>query len=395
MKFIAGLLTTALLLGIIVWGGFNVHAYLFKPPSDAPTGKYTFEVTKGDTIQDVANQMAQDNVVRSSNTLVLWEKIDSISNLQTGTYTLQLNNPSPQEILNKIQTQSRQISKRKTNNQRESVQITFPEGENLKEMMFKISQRGVAEYDELITYAQNPQNFDRDTYEFLPQPLDCDYGNFKKCALYYPEGYLYPDTYKFFVDSTPQEVYAKFLNNFQNKVWSQVKDQVNSRDSFYDTVTLASVLEMETGRPKEGVNPDNQETLTKERRIMADVFQNRTEKKMKWQTDVSAEYGLSYVEEEKLITPRLCQQTLDIDNCVNLDNPQLQNQYNTYYDAGPPIGPLSNPRLANIQAALNPIDNDNLYFVSDATGKKYFAKTNAGHQQNIQKVQQINQKLED
>ena len=70
---------------------------------------------------------------------------------------------------------------------------------------------------EFLDFAKEPANFDKQKYPFLPKPLDCAYGNIQNCAKYYPEGYLYPDTYQFFLESTITEVYDKMLTNLKLK----------------------------------------------------------------------------------------------------------------------------------------------------------------------------------
>jgi len=105
---------------------------------------------------------------------------------------------------------------------------------------------------------------------------------------------------------------------------------------------------------------------------------------MKWRSDVTAEYGHGR---------KLCQQTFEVENCIYLSDPLAQNLYNTYNVKGYPIGPVTNPQFYNVKAALNPIDNDNLYFVSDAIGRKYFSETEAEFNQSIEKVKQINRDL--
>ena len=117
---------------------------------------------------------------------------------------------------------------------------------------------------------------------------------------------------------------------------------------------------------------------------MAGTFFNRLDENMKWQSDPTGSYwsGKSF-----------CQQTLkSLDNCIYLDSPEAQNQYNTYNLKDYPIAPIANPQLDNILAAINPEKSDYLFFVSDAEGRKYFAKSNLEHEENIARAQQKNSK---
>ena len=281
--------------------------------------------------------------------------------------------------------------------QREAVNITFKEGETAETAFVKLANSGVVDLETIREFSKNPSNFDRETYPFLPSPLSCTYGDITGgCALYYSEGYIYPDTYAFFKDSTPNEVYAKFFNNFRNKVWNQL-DTKPAADEFQQAVIMASVIEKETGRPKAGVNSSNLDEVNQERRTMSGVFYNRIDRGMKWQSDVTVEYGQQSVSgsapDISIETRRLCQQTLTIDNCLFLDSPEVQTGYNTYKNQGYPVAPVTSPQFDNIFAALNPTPKDNIFFLSDATGKKYFYSNNASFEAGIVEIQRINRSL--
>ena len=131
---------------------------------------------------------------------------------------------------------------------------------------------------------------------------------------------------------------------------------------------------------------------------MAQVFYNRTAVNMKWQSDVTAEYGQFSIQTQAdgkkvFVKRKLCQQTFTVENCLYLDSPEIATKYNAY-QVNIPIAPVTNPQYDNIYAALNPIDNDYIYFVSDVSGKKYFSTTEAEFNQSIVNVQKINRELE-
>jgi UPF0755 protein len=396
-KAIVYLILTGIVLSVAGYFGFNFYSQFYGVPGDIPTGEYTFQVESGDTLSQVGAKLEEDNVINSTTGLVWMERFNPISALQEGEYKIVLNQDDPVSILDKIDEESRRIQAVKAEAaKRPAVTVTFKEGEPLDEVMFKLDQAGVTDYEELAKFAKNPENFDRETYEFLPEPLDCEYGDIKKCAKYYPEGYLYPDTYQFFEDSTPEEAFNRMLSNFNTRVWQNVKDDVGDRD-FHEVMILASVLEKETGRPAKGVSDANRAEVNEERRNMAQVFYNRNEIGMKWQSDITAEYGQFEVDTEKgeFTKRKLCQQTFRIENCIALiNNPDIENLYNGYYISGFPVGPMTNPQFDNVFAALNPIDNNYLFFVSDLTGKKYFSSSDAEHQATIVRVQGINAELE-
>jgi UPF0755 protein len=382
-KFSIITIILVIILGVLGFTGFNFYNQFYGVPKDAPKGDYSFEVKQGQTLSDLADKLVTDKVINNKGGFLLMARLNPIDSLQGGTYTISLDNSTPEQILELINVETANIATEKAKNKKPTVKITIREGLTMDQIFALLDEKSVTKATEMAEYAKDPTNFDRALYPFLPQPLTCTYGDPKTCAKYYPEGYLYPNTYEFFVPSTPKEVYTKLLNSFNDSVWSKVKNNLNGKD-FTKAVIMASVLEKETGRPKFGVSDKNRDEVNIERQNMSQVFYNRLEKGMKWQSDVTAEYGYGR---------KLCQQTLKIDNCLFLDSPDAQTKYSTYLNIGYPIAPVTSPQYDNVFAVLNPIPNSFIYFVSDATGKKYFSTTEREFNQSIQNVKKINRDL--
>jgi UPF0755 protein len=375
---IAALIVVSI-LGLVA---FNLNQQINSFPSDSPKGKYSLAVESGQTLSELAPKLEADKVVTSSGGLLFQARVNNTQPLLAGEYELTVP-AKPVNLLAELDAQTEQkIQAAASAPKLPTVAVTFREGLNLDSMFKILDEQGITKIQDLREYAQKPENFDRSKYPFLPEPLSCQYGNIKTCAKYYPEGYAYPDTYNFFKPSTPAEIFEKMFQNFNRKVWSQVRSQASGKD-FQKVIITASVLEKETGRPR-GITDQNRDELQTERRIIAGVFENRNELGMKWQSDPTAEYGQDR---------KLCQQTRKIDNCLFLDDPLVINKYNTYEVVGYPIGPISSPQLANIQAALEPQTTDYLYFVADLIGKKYFASNEAGQAQVIRQVNAVNSQL--
>lgn len=391
-----------IIVSIVGYFGYDVYTQVYLAPRDLKAGNYSIEILPGEGISQIASKLEKKGVVRSRFGLILANQLGKRYTFLAGEYNLNIKKgDTPQIILQKMSEISQQIAATSNkNNLRKTVTLTFKEGNTLDKIAFLLEKEGVISYEDFTNFSKNPDNFDRKTYPFLPEPLDCEYGDIKTCAKYYPEGYLYPDTYEFFVNSTPTEVYAKFFDNFRKKVWNVLSEEDKNSDlNFQDAIILASVLEKETGRPAKGVNDANKDEVNQERRNMAQVFRNRTAIKMKWRSDVTAEYGQFEIKEEAdgtktFVAKKLCQQTFTIENCLFLDNPDIQNKYNTYFVDTAPIGPVTSPQFDNIFASLNPTPNKYLFFVSDITGKKYFSQTEAQFNQSIRDVQAINRNLE-
>ena len=373
---------TLSILVIFAFFGFQTYSFYYNPPSNSPTGSFEFTIPKGQTFKETAIKLASDKVTTSDSVLNFHERFNPINNLQTGKFTLQLP-AKPEAIIIQIQTQNQEIIKKiAKENQRISVNLTFREGIRLDDIIKILDENQVATKKELEEFVRDSNNFDRKAFPFLPKPLSCSYGDLSTCAKYYPEGYLYPDTYSFFKPSKPSEIFNKIFRNFENKVWQKIEPKIGNK-TLEKVLIMASVIEKESGRPIGGVNKNNLEEVNKERKLIASTFYNRIEIGQKWESDPTGTYWSGKT---------FCQQTLkNLENCIYLDSPEAQNQYNTYIVKNYPIAPITSPQLDNIMAALEPIDSEFLFFVSDAGGKKYFAKTNAEHENNIAKVQIANE----
>ena len=345
-------------------------------------GQYTIEVKSGDNLAIVGEKLAQDNVVNQSLSLPIIAQTKPKWNLQKGSYTLQLP-ASPSGILEQLQVQSQELAnKSQAQVNKTSLKIIFKEGDTLDDIISKVVQGGLTTETDMIKTAQDTAMFGTE-FGFLAPSLKCQYGDLKNCAKYYLEGYLYPDTYEFYSPSSAKEIYSKMLKNFDRKVWQKITTKPTP-ESFAKIINMASVIERETGRPIEGVNKNNQDQVSKEKKTMAGVFLNRLEENMNWQSDPTVTYGTG---------KSLCQQTLKSQkNCLYINSEEVKTKYNTYANVGYPIAPTTNPTWSSIEAVLEPIKNDYLFFVSDASGQKYFAQSNTQHESNIAKVEKINQK---
>lgn len=170
------------------------------------------------------------------------------------------------------------------------------------------------------------------------------------------EGYLFPDTYKFFVDSTPAQVIGKMLENFDTRFSASLRSDLEKQDrSVFDMLTLASIVEREL-------------RTDRDRARAADLFMRRMEIGMALQSDATVNYvtGKS--------TPRASSADIQIDS-----------PYNTYKYRGLPPGPIGNPSLSAIRATVNPEANEYFYFLSAPDGTTYWGRTLDEHNANVAK----------
>lgn len=171
------------------------------------------------------------------------------------------------------------------------------------------------------------------------------------------EGYLFPDTYNFRLDSTPDDVLTTLLTTFQDRVQPESITEADQMGlTLHQVITIASIVE------REAVLPD-------ERPIIASVYYNRIRQGMPLQADPTVQYELG---ETGNWWPELTPEDI-----------QQNGRYNTYLNPDLPPGPICNPSLASIEAALRPAQTDYLYFVARGDGSHAFAVTAEEHQQNV------------
>ena len=181
------------------------------------------------------------------------------------------------------------------------------------------------------------------------------------------EGTLLPETYSFPRGATREQVIQRMQNAHRRavqEIWDRRSSEVpvNSPEQL---VTLASIVEKETGRADE-------------RSRVAAVFVNRIRQKIKLQSDPTIIYGL--VGGKGTLGRPI--------NRTEIDQPT---PYNTYVITGLPPGPIANPGRASLEATANPSRTKELFFVADGTGGHAFAENLAQHQQNVAKLRQFEQ----
>jgi UPF0755 protein len=329
LKIIIG---TIVLLASLLLLAFSYYIYELTPISNDNT-MIEVEIPKGSTGNKVGNILKSNNLIRDINVFKLYLKIHNVNTINYGTY--KLNKTMGVKKLVDI------ISSGKAANS--DMKLLFKEGLNM---------RGIAK-----VIANNTNNSEEDVFNLLKDTTYIDSlineywfltDDIKNKAIYYPlEGYLAPNTYQFVgKDVTVKEIFKTMLDQ-TNKILTPYKDQIKGY-TVHQFLTLASIVE------SEGVNDED-------RAKIASVFYNRLNKKMSFGSCVTACYATK------------------TDNCISSNvNTKYNSPYNTYLSnmAGKlPIGPVSNPGVASIEATINPADTNDLYFLADKNKNTYFFKT--------------------
>jgi UPF0755 protein len=328
-------------------------------PSNSPK-EYQFEVNSKSTYAILAKEFKDKNIIH--NEFIFLRQANDYSFPAIGKYKLTLPNKS-QNILDQIKKNSEKIIEE---SKITTFKILIKEGATIDDIINTFESKGRISRTEAENYLKDINNFDKNKFSYLPQPLECNYGNVKECAKYLIEGYIYPATYEFDKKSTFASNIESILNQSSKKFSSL------PRVPTYQEVIKASVIEKESGFGNRSPK-DKQvlEILNNERKDIASVLYNRNSKGMKWQVNPSTTYGTDM---------RLCETTIKIENCKSLDDPEIvSNKYNAY-QVNIPIGPISNPSFDSLLAALNPNTSEYLFFIADKNGATRFAKTFADFQ---------------
>jgi UPF0755 protein len=216
----------------------------------------------------------------------------------------------------------------------------FDTPQNLYDVIFNITKRPVS-YAVLI-----PEGFTKKQVAERVSKYVRDFDQ-KKFLASSSEGYLFPDTYYFFKFSSTEEV----LKEMQDKFYSETFKKFGKTPTREDII-VASILEREARDPND-------------MKIIAGIYYNRLKVGMPLQVDATVLYGQGAWKERTLY-----------------HDLKHDSDYNTYLNQGLPIGPISNPGLSSLDAAMNPTKTDYLYYLTGKDGKMYFAKDFTTHVKN-------------
>ena len=224
------------------------------------------------------------------------------------------------------------------------VPLTFREGLTIREMAQLFESKGLGSAKDFSTQAS-----DADLIRKLdPAAKDL-------------EGYLFPDTYAMTRHTTAAQLVPRMVAGFEKALAPEIWSAAEGRGlSLRELVTLASIVEKETGK-------------SEERPLVAAVYSNRLKIGMPLQCDPTVIYALERAHR--------------YDGNLTRENMQIDSPYNTYRYPGLPPGPIANPGRASLEAAAHPADVPYLYFVARGDGSHAFAATLDEHNRNVNEFQ--------
>ena len=329
------LLSAAIWLLIIVAIGTTLGRMLWVCAADVlafgrEDKEVIISVTAEDTMDSIAQKLKEAGLVRYPKLFLLYADLtDAEEDITTGTFTL--------NTIYDYHALVNQMSPR--SGARAVVEdVLIPEGYNCRQIFALLEEKGVCTAAELKAY-----QVQSDYWFLVGSNSDAEYPL---------EGFLFPDTYDFYISDSPKGVFRRFLARFDDIFTDELKAYVqSSKYSLYEIMIVASMIEKESAGSSENYD-------------ISSVIYNRLNNAAAHPylnidaTIVYAQGGYSEV--------------------INKD---LDSPYNTYKYKGLPPTPICNPSLLSIQAALAPTDTKYYYYALDpSTGLHHFSKTYAEHQ---------------
>jgi len=294
---------------------------LFVPVS--PTGQKFVLLRPGYSTRRIAAELKSAKVIRSEYSFVIWHFFHRKHSLKAGEYLFE----SPANEID--------VHKRLVRGDIYVYTVVIPEGYTMFDIANAIQESGLGSRDEFLKIAQSETALVSD---LAPEAHSL-------------EGYLFPNTYQFTRTQSMQEMVSAMVKQFR-----QIAQQIGLTNDVQKTVTMASIIEKETGIPDE-------------RPLVASVYYNRLANHIALDADPSVIYA-------ELLNG-------NYQGALHHADMRIDSPYNTYRHPGLPPGPIGNPGKSSLEAAMHPAQTDYYYFVSDGNGRHRFAHSLEEHNRNV------------
>lgn len=316
-------------VGVVLGLYAVLNQYGNAPLSD--TQKHiTIAVRPGQSFSDTVKELTGSGLLHDSRKFTLIARIKGLdTKIQAGEYRFS-SLMTPNEVLNTL-----------TRGETLLHSVTIPEGYNLFQIAEILEKKGILSSKQFLEAASDPERV-------RSAGISAD--------LF--EGYLFPDTYRFpkgIEADRVLEIMRDRLHQVFMPIWRKKGDLTTL--SFHEVVTLASIIEKETGEPSE-------------RALIAAVFLNRLKRGMRLESDPTVIYGI-----------------MDFDGNLTRKDLATYTPYNTYRIKGLPPGPISSPGIDSLKSVLMPADESYLYFVSRNDGTHQFSRTIEEHNKAVRTYQ--------
>ncbi len=295
---------------------------MLQPVNPSNSNKIRFVVPKGQSISKIGDRLTEAGLIKHPLVFrFLVKKLNAEKEIQAGSFSLSPN-MTPEQLITEMTKGT------------DDVWVTLLEGWRREEMANSLATQDLAHFDK---------------QEFLRLTDG-------------KEGYLFPDTYLVQREFTTEQIISLLKNTFKKKVEDDLADQITaSGRSLKDIITMASIIQREA---------KGEEQM----RLVSGVLWKRVDLGMGLNVDSTLQYlrGYNLIKDSWWVPP------LAVDK-------ESTSPYNTYKHAGLPPGPIANPGLDAIEAALHPTQTEYLYYLHDAQGQIHFGRTLEEHNANVQK----------
>lgn len=340
-KIIYSILAFIVLSVFLTFGYYN---FIINTPSSAKADVKNFIIASGEGVNQISRNLYDQKLIKSMfffETYVWLEKIQA--NFLAGEYILntQMNIKEVTEIL----TSGKVVNKEKN--------IKIIEGWKIADINKYLIDQAVITDDSFLNLAKNQitdWQFKIAKPEFLNDlPVNSDL-----------EGFLFPDTYRIFADAEAEDIIIKMLDNFDKKLTTEMREDIkNQGQTIYEIITMASVIEKEVKKAED-------------MKVVSGIFWNRIKNGQPLESCATLAYILGVNKKQ-----------------YTLEDTEIISPYNTYKNKGLPPGPICNPGLNAINAAINPINTSYNYFLNRFdNGETIFSSTYEEHLKNKNKYLQ-------
>lgn len=301
---------------------------IFLPKTKKESTPILFTIEAGENILSVGKRLEEAGIIKNK---LLFEILATLKEknkkIKAGSYLLSPN-LSLIQILNIIAKGEVYL-----------IKVTITEGKSLKEISQLLNEKGIINFDltnfKIKDFVQK--------YPFLEEvPKDVSL-----------EGFLFPETYFFELNSNPKKVVEKFLEVFEEKTKEARKVAQESGKNFFEIIIVASLIE------KEVINTPNCPDC---KNLVAGILWKRLENQIPLQVDAT----ITFITQKKSTK-------------ISIEETKIDNPYNTYKYIGLPPGPICNPGLESILAAIYPKPSQYWYYLSTPQGETIFSKTFKEH----------------
>ncbi|HOC53886.1 MAG TPA: endolytic transglycosylase MltG [Candidatus Pacearchaeota archaeon] len=294
-------------------------------PKNLEYQEKTISISKGETVLQIASSLENQGIIKNQYIFLLTAFIkNDLKSMQAGEYFLN-SKMSNNEIINIL------VSGETIKNK-----ITIPEGWTNKEIAEYFESKEISEKSNIL----NLLNSSSYNYGFLkdkPENLSL-------------EGYVFPDTYLLETDESLENIIKIILDNFDKKLTPELRQEISRQNkTIFEIITMASLIEKEV-------------ITYEDKQIVSGILWKRIGANMPLQVDATIIYALNEKKES-----------------ISIEDTKINSPYNTYKYKGLPLGPICNPGIESIKAAIYPKESNYWYYLSKPNKETVFSKTLEEH----------------